>query len=621
MTTLSVQPSYPIFVDRAGKPLKNGYVWIGAANLNAITNPIAIYWDAALTQPAVQPVRTLNGYPANNGTPGRLYVNSDFSITVQDSKGTLVYSAPSVTDRYSDVVVTGVSSSEVSFLQAGTGAQPRTAQSKLRDVVSVKDFGAVGDGIADDTIAIQAAFNAANGTGRTVVVPCAAVNVSSSLNQNNHSHYSVDWGQCRVGFTGNAGTYLLDMQQAGRISHTGGVFTGNGSNHFVRTCGSAVAQATLFPSIPNEDQWARQLTLEPSVVSGFATVFDLQNFSREIWVGGYVTQNATSVKSTGKVVNVYAQKGSIFYSSLPSSKALLCRGDAADATYRYAEGLFFNGVVMDMVGTTVDVQDVYLLDLSGAQIKTAANSIAVDITKGVCPITRELFLSRVLMQGRLRLGNGLVLQHLFGFVGTELSFSDTGNTAVVISDNCKGILINGCLFNNPTGTPRMFSVGANCADIRLQGLVPDAGTYINAPTIDPTSYAGVKAEYTVSWTPTIAFGGNSLGVTYATQAGRAYVSNGMVTGFFTVLLTDKGSSTGAATITGLPLQCLGLGGTATIGRFGSLNTALTPICEIAQNSSAISIRTGASGSDSAFTNADFSNNTLLAGSFSFPIAA
>jgi hypothetical protein len=93
MSALSVQPPYPAFADASGQPLDDGYIWIGTVNLNPITNPIAAYWNSALTITAVQPIRTSGGYPVYQGTPARIYTNSDYSIQVQNKNGTVVYTS------------------------------------------------------------------------------------------------------------------------------------------------------------------------------------------------------------------------------------------------------------------------------------------------------------------------------------------------------------------------------------------------------------------------------------------------------------------------------------------------------------------------------------------------
>ena len=93
MSALSVEAPYPAFAGTDGQPLEDGFINVGVVNLNPITNPIAAFFDAALTIPAVQPIRTSGGYPVYQGTPARFYVGSDYSIQVKDKNGSVVYTS------------------------------------------------------------------------------------------------------------------------------------------------------------------------------------------------------------------------------------------------------------------------------------------------------------------------------------------------------------------------------------------------------------------------------------------------------------------------------------------------------------------------------------------------
>lgn len=95
MSTTNVTPPFDLFTDDDGQPLDAGFIYIGTANADPVSNPVAIYWDAALTIPASQPVRTINGFPSRSGSPGRLFVASNFSITVKDKKGVQQLTNPS----------------------------------------------------------------------------------------------------------------------------------------------------------------------------------------------------------------------------------------------------------------------------------------------------------------------------------------------------------------------------------------------------------------------------------------------------------------------------------------------------------------------------------------------
>jgi len=70
---------------------------------------------------------------------------------------------------------------DIDYTHSATGAVERTLQSKLGDIVSVKDFGAKGDGLTDDTDAIQSALESINGGGNLTAENGKTYLISSPL--------------------------------------------------------------------------------------------------------------------------------------------------------------------------------------------------------------------------------------------------------------------------------------------------------------------------------------------------------------------------------------------------------------------------------------------------------
>jgi hypothetical protein len=229
MTYYPVTAPYPVFSERDGTPLEDGYIYIGELNQNPVTNPITVTWDAEGFYPAAQPIRTIGGFPDRNGSPSNIYINSgdntSYSILIQDKHEQLVYSSP---DALSAMIGSGGSVENLGELRLITyynnpvylrghtsagdggdgyfeytsGAAPGTytdndgsiilptggdgSSAWLRqntEVTSVKHFGATGDGTTDDTIAIQAAIDAYMlSNGGSLFFPYGQYRVTDTLN-------------------------------------------------------------------------------------------------------------------------------------------------------------------------------------------------------------------------------------------------------------------------------------------------------------------------------------------------------------------------------------------------------------------------------------------------------
>jgi len=174
----------PIQYSKADGTPANGY-YIKFYLANSAT-PISMATDSGGATSIAKAKLNESGYPISNPNDENTVFIPHLSTTYTNYRFVLYASAadadannvtsglPNIqsvainqTDDLRTDLAASSGSSLVGFIQSGAGAAARTLQDKLRDTVSVKDFGAVGDGVTNDYAAITEACS----TGRSVVFP------------------------------------------------------------------------------------------------------------------------------------------------------------------------------------------------------------------------------------------------------------------------------------------------------------------------------------------------------------------------------------------------------------------------------------------------------------------
>jgi hypothetical protein len=228
-------------------------------------------------------------------------------------------------------------------------------------------------------------------------------------------------------------------------------------------------------------------------------------------------------------------------------------------------------------------------------------------------VAQQIGYSYALMQNtsaaQFYLMNNAYYDGSFKYKNTAVAGSyEHGSSGHIFKDAASGTANNAITFTQVLAVQKDKSLA-------LQGATSQTGTGITFPaTQSACSDANTLDDYEEgTWTPTISFGGASVGVTYTMQVGK-YTKIGNVVNYTCyVELSAKGSSTGYARIGGLPFTASSSEDTVTAAlRPLLISFADFPMANIAVSGTSIRLEevTNA-GTASDITNSDFVDTSRI----------
>ena len=173
MTTILHYPKFKAFAANGITPLAGGKVYTYDAGT---TNPKTTYTDNSGS--------TANANPVILDSRGEADIwgsTGAYKVVVKTSADVTLITVDNITVDVIGTLALSSGSSLLGYIQSGTGAVATTVQTRLRQIeVTVKEFGATGDGTTDDTASIQLALNKI-ANGGTLIFPTGDYKISAAM--------------------------------------------------------------------------------------------------------------------------------------------------------------------------------------------------------------------------------------------------------------------------------------------------------------------------------------------------------------------------------------------------------------------------------------------------------